>query len=90
MLRQPTKQDKMYMVEVDINNAMLIWADTCVYAQNPKDALVFALKKRGYAVSRNNIISYENNKNIKGKIARVSLLGGTRESQTYYRIINIQ
>lgn len=85
MIRQPSKPDKMYTVEVTLDNGNCICQDPCVYAQTPAEAVVFALRKQGFAISRKNVAKYVDNGH-KGTIARVCLLAGARESETYFDI----
>ena len=82
MIRQPSKPDRTYTVEVRLDNGNCICQDPCVYAQTPADAVVFALRKQGFGISRKNIEKYTGT----GTVARVSLLAGARESDTYYSV----
>lgn len=92
MIRQPKKPDKMYTVEVHrvtntLRNGEALCEDPCVYAQSPQDAVVFALKKVGYNVSRKNVQACSTQgATVTLPVARVCLLGGTRESVTYYNV----
>ena len=81
MLRQ-SKNDRMYSVEV-----LQGPCEAMVYASNPKDAAVQVLRRAGYDVSRQSLADA----NISGlKPVKVCLLGGTRESITYYGIIGFK
>ena len=77
MLRQP-KKDRMYSVEIFKGPS-----EAMVYATNPKDAAVQVLRRAGYDVNRQSIVSSD----IPGlKPVRICLLGGPRESVTWYGI----
>ena len=81
MLRQ-SKNDRCYTVEV-----LQGPCEAQVYASNPKDALVQVLRRAGYDVNRHSIAD----SNIPGlKPAKICLVGGTRESVTYYGIIGFK
>lgn len=91
MLRQP-KKDRVYTVEVyhvknNVHIGNPICMDSEVYATNPADAVVFAMRKIGYDINRNNLTKLPQLGTLS---ARVCLLGGTRESVTYYNIINVR
>ena len=82
MIKQPSKPDKMYTVEVNvISNGSVLCENPCVYAQNPSDAVVYAMRQQGFAISRKSVSKHSNG--YKGAVARVCLLGGCRESETY-------
>ena len=66
MIRQPSKPDKMYSVEVFDNAAKgnnLIVANPCVYAQKPSDAVIYAMNQEGYGRSRANVSPYDGKSN---------------------------
>ena len=90
MIRQP-KRDKCYTVEVNLvkNNVVQgsICIDTEAYATNPADAVVFAMRKIGYNITKNNLTKLPQ---VNTLCAKVCLLGGTKESVTYYNIINVR
>lgn len=91
MWRQP-KRDRAYTVEVNqVQNNVYVGNPVCmdaqVYATNPADAVVFAMRKIGYDINRNNLTKLPQLGTLS---ARVCLLGGTRESVTYYNIINVR
>lgn len=56
-----------------------------VYADSPKRALEKAMKSAGIKAD---IVEFDSG--ISGKIARVDLLGGTRESKSWYILSNIK
>lgn len=81
MLRQP-KKDRCYTVETNIGvNEPEVWAT------NPKDAVVFAFKKNGYYVKRDNVVPKQ--VNTFRVLAKVCLLGGKQESKSYYGILGL-
>ena len=81
MIRQ-SKKDSCYTVEVLGGPS-----EPEVYATNPRDAVVFTLKKHGYYVKRDNVVAANDNKFA---VVKVCLLGGTRESVNYYTINGIK
>jgi len=86
-MRQPSKPDKAYTVEVSSKGKGVVCTDPYVYAQNPKDAVVYALKKIGYNVNRDGIhTASDNDIQHMQIIAKVCLLGGTRESVSFYSV----
>lgn len=80
MLRQP-KKDRCYTVEVNIGVR-----EPEIWATNPRDAVVFALKRNGYYVNRDCIILA---KDIQTRIiAKVCLLRSKAESVNYYGVVD--
>lgn len=84
MIRQ-SKKDNMYSVEVEN-----ICRNPCVYATQPVDAIVFALREKGYDIRRENVSSLKTNPCANGIKAKVCLLGGTRESVGFYTVHRIR
>ena len=86
MIKQSSKPNKMYSVEVVTPTNSGGVSESCIYAQSPRDALVFAMRKHGYNINRNRIESISNTySNITS--AKICLLGKTRESISYFKIL---
>ena len=83
------KAQRMYTVEVFtvVNNIITgeVCSDVNVYAQNPVDAIVITMRKNGYNINRNEVTK---KLILIGVEAKVCLLGGTRESVSYYNIVS--
>ena len=85
MVKQQSKPNKMYSVEVYNGRALKI-SQPCVYAQTPQQAVLLAINNEGWGRNRNNIAPWDGVKPSRLYIAKVCLLGGKKESVNYYEI----
>ena len=72
---------KRYTVEVEG-----ICACPRVIANSPMEALIMALRHSGYNVTKNNIRPIKAGTRTQLRVCKVCLLGGTRESVSYYEL----